>query len=138
MRSTWSQPSEADARDQGTNELLASAGASHSARVRAYSSPTIGEAIDAPAQLTDGEQRRIERRVVYFRAKGMPDTEAWDLAVHLVLERDRMPELGTSGSCIECENYRRNGSCLATAEVGVRPRPARAVWFCWYARRPVA
>lgn len=149
MRSTWSLPGEADAGDQGTNELPASAvdpdhsarareaATSRSARVRAYSSPTIGEAIDAPAQFTDGEQRRIERRIVYFTAKGIPRDEAAELARQLVLERDRVNELRDSGSCAECENW-GGGSCLAEKEgAGVAPRPIHEIWSCWCARRPM-
>lgn len=107
------------------------------ARARAYSSPTTGEAIDATTQFTDGEQRRIERRVVYFSAKGVPKHEAAELARHLVLERDRVNELRDSGSCAECENW-GGGSCLAEKEgAGVEPRPIQEVWSCWCARRPM-
>lgn len=156
MRSTWSLPGEADAGDKGTNELPASAvDPDHSARaregdpsdrpeprctrarVRAYSSPTIGEAIDAPAQFTDGEQCRIERRVVHFRAKGVPEDEAVELAHLLVLERDRVNERRFDGSCAECSNL-VGGRCTAQEEgAGVIPRPIREVWNCWCARRPM-
>lgn len=95
-------------------------------RVRANISP-----------FTDGEQRRIERRIVHFRAKGIPQDEAAELARHLVLERDRVNELRDSGSCAECESL-GGGSCQAEKEgAGVAPRPIQEVWNCWCARRPM-
>jgi len=91
----------------------------------------------AQSQFTDGEQRRIERRIVFFVAKGVPKDEAAVLAQHLVLERDRMNERRLDGSCAECEAW-SGGGCRAEKEgSGVTPRPIHEVWNCWCARRPL-
>lgn len=80
-----------------------------------------------PAALTDGEQARIERRITVFVERGMGHDDAADLAVTLVLKRDRTGRPDAGSSCIECQNLAR-GTCPT------QPRPIAEVHVCWFAR----
>jgi len=79
------------------------------------------------ANLTDFEVQRAERGAIVFVQRGMGINAARDLAIRLVLERDR-PAQRATGSCIECQ-------MLVRQECHVTPRPVSEIHECWY-RRP--
>ena len=77
--------------------------------------------------LTDFEVQRVERNAIGFGERGMGIDAARDLAIRLVLERDR-PARHATGICIECEMFVRQ-ECFVT------PRPVADIHECW-SRRP--
>ena len=79
------------------------------------------------ANLTDFEVQRAERSAIVFVQRGMGINAARDLAIRLVLERDRPARQATS-SCIECQMFVRQ-ECHRT------PNPVADIHECWV-RRP--
>jgi len=77
--------------------------------------------------LTDFEVQRVARSATVFVQRGMGIDAARDLAVRLVLERDR-PARRATGSCIECQMFVRQ-ECHRT------PNPVADIHECWV-RRP--
>jgi len=76
--------------------------------------------------LNDFEQRRHQRRVEEFIAKGIDAITAAEVANALVArDRDFRP---AAGSCAECQNLLR-GNCPAT------PKPVIEIHECWYRRQ---
>lgn len=90
---------------------------------------------DAP-NLSDGELRRVARRTEYFEAKGLGRARAHDLALFLVVERDR--EGLQVMSCAECQNFNSHRDCRAAREgCPVVPREVSQLWYCYLARQGV-
>ena len=77
--------------------------------------------------LTAFEVQRVERNAIVFVQRGMGPDAARDLAIRLVLERDR-PARRATGSCVECQMFVRQ-------ECHVTPRTVAEIHECWY-RRP--
>lgn len=118
MRATWSLPSAL-----GLGYGSTSADHPYGTRSQGDQSKPREEPI-----YSSGELLRISRRIPYLIAKGIDDVAAHDLAVHLVIARDRLG--ARSGSCIECQNWR---------PVGQRPcsegqRQPVEIWDCSWRR----
>lgn len=97
MRSTWSLPVESQ---KARGRPLA-------VSMRGMEQPT-GEPSDAAGlSFADAERGRISRRIAFFMWKGLTKVAAHELAIHLLLERDRHGS--RAGSCIECQNWRPEG-----------------------------
>ena len=86
-----------------------------------------------PLELTTSEEERVEGRLRAFMSHGLDAPQARDLAVRLVLQRDRTSS--KCGSCAECQCYER-GSCQPGSHGHTEgPRDLAAIWPCWCARR---
>ena len=86
--------------------------------------------------LSDGEQRRADRRSEYFRTKGMTGHQASRLALLLATDRDRAGVRLTS--CAECQNLNDRGECRAEREgCAIAPRGAFELWHCYLARQEI-
>lgn len=84
--------------------------------------PALGR---APA-LESFEQARVDRRESIFAGRGMTAPAARELAVRLVLERDRCaPPAGSRVSCIECQERDRCDQRHEWSEIH----------YCHFARR---
>lgn len=92
-----------------------------------------GESEVAEANLQQFEHDRIAQRVPLFIAKGLDPLTARQVAVLLIVQRDRPGIRG--GSCAECQNMRSPKACTA-ADAGFAegPRPVTELWSCGYAR----
>lgn len=87
----------------------------------------------ANAGLTEAEAANLERRVHQFVERGMNAAHGCELAIRLVVERDRAGS--KAGSCIECQSL-RDSSCEPGAQGHTPgPRDPSEIWMCWTARR---
>ena len=87
----------------------------------------------ATTELTSAEQDRLVRRSRQFVQRGMNGAASRELAIRLVVERDRTAS--RTGSCIECQCLERS-SCAPGAEGHTPgPRDPAEIWMCWCARR---
>jgi len=77
--------------------------------------------------LTHFEVQRAERSAIVFVQRGMGIDAARDLAIRLVLQRNR-PAREATGSCIECQ-------MLVRQECHRTPNPVADIHECWV-RRP--
>lgn len=85
-------------------------------------------------ELLPAESTRVAARIVSFARYGMVESDARQLAVRLVVERDRTSS--RTGSCIECIAF--DGIACEPGRCGDAPgpRPVTEIWGCWCARRP--
>lgn len=84
-------------------------------------------------QLSEGEHRRVARRIEHFKTKGLTGGQASRLALLLALERDRAGRHVTS--CAECQNFNDRGECRAVREgCSVAPRGVFELWNCYLVR----
>lgn len=100
-----------------------------SLNVRIEAAPmTAQPALGRTPALESFEQARVDRRESIFAGRGMTAPAAHDLAVRLVLERDRCaPPAGSRVSCIECQE---RDCCDQRHEWG-------EIHYCHFARRDV-
>lgn len=119
MRSTWSLP-------VGSREVPGEPPAFSTRRMK---SPSGGRSAAAGPGFTEAEQGRISRRIAFFMRKGLTEVAAHELAIHLVLERDRHGS--RAGSCIECQNWRPDGQRPCSEG----QRALTEIWNCSWARR---
>lgn len=87
----------------------------------------------ANAGLTDAEAANLERRVHQFVDRGMNAAHGRELAIRLVVERDRAGS--KAGSCIECQCLDRSACEPGTQGHTPGPRDLAEIWMCWAARR---
>ena len=101
------------------------------AYLRKHKASDSGEMLAFAKGLSEAEATRVARRAAAFIARGLTAALANDVAIALVLERDRG---GTrEGSCIECQCM-VHGGCTS-AEFSGGSRDVREIWYCGYARR---
>ena len=84
-------------------------------------------------ELTLAEQARVARRLEQFVVRGMNATRGRNLAIRLVVERDRTG--AKSGSCIECSCWRESSCSPGDEGHTSGPRAPAEIWMCWCARR---
>jgi hypothetical protein len=99
--------------------------------IGARPSPTSGQAraFDLPPHETNW----IVRSAAVFVTRGMNDLAAHQLAVRLVVERNRAGS--KLGSCIECQCL-NHGTCVPGAGGHTPgPRDPSVIWMCWCSRR---
>jgi hypothetical protein len=132
MRSTWALASHSD--DQrGLKTLLINADASSpDALRRTKASDRFGErqGRDGVA-LNPGEERRVSSRILRFTARGVELALAQELAMGLVLCRDRIGSRDVS--CAECQNFTVIRGCSVAAFSG-GARDVSEHWYCPYSR----
>lgn len=83
--------------------------------------------------LLEQERPRVALRVRQFVQLGMNESAGRELAIRLVVQRDRVGS--KAGSCIECQCL--HGVLCAAGAAGHAhgPRDASEIWLCWCARR---
>ena len=80
---------------------------------------------EARAEMTQFERTRASLRVQIFVQRGMNESAARDLAIRLLLERDRTNGRAL-GSCVECQAFVRDECAMM--------RPITVIHECWRRR----
>lgn len=96
----------------------------------AYRSASSEQCADTPIEQ---ERPRMALRVRQFVQRGMNYNLAHELAIRLVVERDRTGS--KAGSCIECQCLSRATCAPGAAGHTPGPRDPAEIWMCWCARR---
>jgi hypothetical protein len=144
MRSVWSLPGSMARADSTGPSLAAPANSAPAlASIRAPACALDPSPLPAPGMcafvvaemvaLSPAERARVERRVQEFARRGLDTARARDVAVRLVMERDRVSS--ASGSCIECQCFQDNSCEPGQKGFTPGPRDPSEVWMCWTSRR---
>ncbi len=83
--------------------------------------------------LTPQEIAWVEFSAGKFMTRGMTEIDGFELAIRLVVERNRNG--GKGGSCLECQCF-DHGTCAPGAGGHTPgPRDPSVIWMCWCSRR---